>query len=146
MASVTDIYEDMYNSLWVATSNSGVFRYNTVNDRWEHFEHIREDTTTITSNSVITLFEDMKGTMWFGTNGGGLCSFSKDTETFIDFDPENTLLPNKVIFSIEQDRTGDFWISCNAGLCRINPVSQKNFHLFTVMMVCKVISLPHSLH
>ena len=132
MASVTDIYEDMYNSLWVATSNSGVFRYNTVNDRWEHFEHIREDTTTITSNSVITLFEDMKGTMWFGTNGGGLCSFSKDTETFIDFDPENTLLPNKVIFSIEQDRTGDFWISCNAGLCRINPVSQKNFHLFTV--------------
>lgn len=132
MASVTDIYEDMYNNLWVATSNSGVFRYNTVNDRWEHFEHIREDTTTITSNSVITLFEDMKGTMWFGTNGGGLCSFSKDTETFIDFDPENTLLPNKVIFSIEQDRTGDFWISCNAGLCRINPVSQKNFHLFTV--------------
>ena len=52
MASVTDIYEDMYNSLWVATSNSGVFRYNTVNDRWEHFEHIREDTTTITLSLI----------------------------------------------------------------------------------------------
>lgn len=127
MASVTDIYEDMYNSLWVATSNSGVFRYNTVNDRWEHFEHIREDTTTITSNSVITLFEDMKGTMWFGTNGGGLCSFSKDTETFIDFDPENTLLPNKVIFSIEQDRTGDFGFPVMPDYAALIPCLKRTF-------------------
>ena len=65
MASVTDIYEDMYNNLWIATSNRGVFCYNTVGEEWKHFEHIREDLTTITSNSVITLFEDRKGTMWF---------------------------------------------------------------------------------
>lgn len=132
MASVTDIYEDMYNNLWIATSNSGVFRYNTLNENWKHFEHVREDSTTITSNSVITLFEDLKGTMWFGTNGGGLCSFCKDTETFINFDPKNTLLPDKVIYSIEQDQSGDFWISCNSGLYRINPISKGNFHLFTV--------------
>lgn len=132
MASVTDIYEDIHNNLWIATSNSGVFCYNTVNEYWKHFEHVREDLTTLTSNSVITLFEDRKGTMWFGTNGGGLCSFSEDTGTFVDFDPENTLLPDKVIYSIEQDQGGDFWISCNSGLYRINPISKENFHLFTV--------------
>lgn len=75
MVSVVDIYEDMYNHLWIATSNSGVFSYNTMNAHWKHYQHEREDSTTITSNSVITLFEDTKGTMWFGTNGGGLCSF-----------------------------------------------------------------------
>ena len=47
----------------------------------------REDSTTITSNSVITLFEDAKGTMWFGTNGGGLCSFDAKEKRFIEFDP-----------------------------------------------------------
>lgn len=132
MVSVVDIYEDMYNTLWIATSNSGVFSYNTLNAHWKHYQHEREDSTTITSNSVISLFEDSKGTMWFGTNGGGLCSFEPKTETFITFDPDNTLLPNKVIYSIEQDQTGEFWISSNAGIFKINPITKGNFRQFTI--------------
>lgn len=132
MVSVVDIYEDMYNNLWIATSNSGVFSYNTINAHWKHYQHEREDSTTITSNSVITLFEDIKGTMWLGTNGGGLCSFDSKTKTFTDFDPDNTLLPNKVIYSIEQDHTGDFWISTNAGILKINPVTKEHFRQFTI--------------
>lgn len=34
--------------------------------------------------------------------------FSKETETFVDFDPENVWLPDKVIYSIEQDQAGNF--------------------------------------
>lgn len=132
MASVVDFHEDMYNNLWIATSNSGVFTYNTDNFHWKHYQHEREDSTTITSNSVISLFEDVKGTMWFGTNGGGLCSFDSKTSTFIEFDPHNDLLPNKVIYSIEQDQTGDFWISSNAGLFKINPVTKNHFRQFTI--------------
>ena len=70
--------------------------------------------------------------MWVGTNGGGLCSFDPKTETFIDFDPDNTILPNRVIYSIEQDKTGDFWISSNAGLITINPITKQHFRQFTV--------------
>ncbi|WP_321333750.1 two-component regulator propeller domain-containing protein [uncultured Bacteroides sp.] len=132
MISVIDILEDKYGYLWIATSSNGVFRYNTNNDHWKHFQHERENRRTITSNSVITLFEDQKGIMWFGTNGGGLCSFDSKTENFIDFDPQNKLLPNKVIYSIEQDRSGNFWISSNAGLIKINPVSKDHFRRFTV--------------
>lgn len=132
MVSVVDILEDMYDNLWIGTSNSGVFRFNTRNGHWKHFQHERNDSTTITNNSVITLFEDLKGTMWVGTNGGGLCSFDPKTETFIDFDPDNTILPNWVIYSIEQDKTGDFWISSNAGLITINPITKQHFRQFTV--------------
>ena len=132
MVSVVDIYEDMYNHLWIATSNSGVFSYNTMNAHWKHYQHEREDSTTITSNSVITLFEDTKGTMWFGTNGGGLCSFDAKEKRFIEFDPHNTLLPNKVIYAIEQDQGGDFWVSSNAGIFKINPVTKDHFRQFTI--------------
>lgn len=132
MVSVVDIYEDMYNHLWIATSNSGVFSYNTMNAHWKHYQHEREDSTTITSNSVITLFEDAKGTMWFGTNGGGLCSFDAKEKRFIEFDPHNTLLPNKVIYAIEQDQGGDFWVSSNAGIFKINPVTKDHFRQFTI--------------
>ena len=132
MVSVVDIYEDMYNHLWIATSNSGVFSYNTMNAHWKHYQHEREDSTTITSNSVITLFEDAKGTMWFGTNGGGLCSFDAKEKRFIEFDPHNTLLPNKVIYAIEQDQGGDFWVSSNAGIFKINPITKDHFRQFTI--------------
>ncbi len=65
MISITDIHEDMYNHLWIATSGSGVFTYNTLNGHYKNYQHEREDSTTITCNSVITLFEDAEGTMWF---------------------------------------------------------------------------------
>ena len=132
MISVDDIHEDMYNNLWIATSNSGVFCFNTNSGRWRHFQHEREDPKTIVSNSVITLFEDVKGIMWFGTNGGGLCSYDAKTESFVDFDPHNILLPNKVIYAIQQDQTGDFWISSNAGIFKINPVTKTQFRQFTI--------------
>lgn len=132
MISVMNIYEDSYDNLWIATANNGVFRYNTSNGHWKHFEHVRGEPTTITSNSVISIFKDVRGTMWFGTNGGGLCSFSREKQAFTDFDPQNTILPNKVIYSIEQDQSGDFWVSSNAGLIRINPIAKEHSRLFTM--------------
>lgn len=71
MISVVDILEDSSDHLWIATSNSGVFRYNLRDDHWKHYQHESSDSTTITSNSLITLFEDKDKTMWFGTNGEG---------------------------------------------------------------------------
>lgn len=70
--------------------------------------------------------------MWFGTNGGGLCSFDAKEKRFIEFDPHNTLLPNKVIYAIEQDQEGDFWVSSNAGIFKINPVTKERFRQFTI--------------
>lgn len=132
MVSVVDMHEDMYGYLWIATSNSGVFRTNLNSGEWKHFYHIADDNSTIISNSIITLFEDSRGVMWFGTDGRGLCSYNRDSESFIDFDPNNSLIPNKVIYAIEEDTSGDFWISNNAGLIRINPIDRRNPRKFTV--------------
>lgn len=132
MISVVSILEDKHDYLWIATSNSGAFRYQPKTGIWKHFEHKRNDSTTITNNYVITLFEDSKGTMWFGTNGGGLCSFNSSKGIFINFDPNNVILPSKVIYSIEEDNTGNLWISSNMGLIKINPTNKESFRRFTL--------------
>jgi len=77
--------------------------------------------------------------MWFEINGGGLCSFNFKSETFTDFDPQNKILPNKVIYSMQQDKLSNFWISSNAGLFKINPLDKRNLRLFTVTMDYKAI-------
>jgi signal transduction histidine kinase/ligand-binding sensor domain-containing protein/DNA-binding response OmpR family regulator len=133
MVTVLDILEDSKGYLWIATLNSGVFRYNLSNKHWIHFVHKQEDPHSFNSNTVISLFEDSKGKMWFGMDGGGLCYYEKDgdADIFVDFDPDNILLPNKVIYSIEEDNMGNFWISTNSGLLRIDPDSTDNRKLFT---------------
>lgn len=131
MTSVLDICEDKAGYLWIATNSSGVFRYNSDSREWKHYSHEEENLNSITSNSIITIFEDSNGKIWFGTNGGGLCYYNKEDESFTDFDPLNIILPNKVIYSIEEDNVGNFWVSSNAGLLRINPNTKDNKKVFT---------------
>jgi len=134
MAHIFNMLEDSRGYLWVATYNAGVFRLNPKTKKWNHYTHNPNDPNdpkSVSGNSVISLFEDMRHNMWFGTEDGGLCSFNYKSETFTVFDSENKLLPNPVIYAIEQDEFGNFWIACNAGLVRINPYTKKNRMLFT---------------
>lgn len=131
MISVVDILEDSGGNLWIATSNSGVFRCELRNKHWSFYAHNSEDTTSINSNSIISLFEDHNGTVWFGTNGNGLCSWDAENRRFIDFDMPDAVLPNGIIYSIEEDSSGYFWIATNAGLLRINPDRKSDRKLFT---------------
>ncbi|MDU1891524.1 MAG: two-component regulator propeller domain-containing protein [Dysgonomonas sp.] len=131
MISVFDIIEDGQGYLWFATDNSGVFRFDSETNIWKHFSHEKDTPYSINSNSIITLFRDSEDKIWFGTNGGGLCYFNPDGESFSDFDPQNRILPNKVIYSIEEDNLGNFWISTNAGLLRVNPIDNTKRKLFT---------------
>ncbi|MEL7585644.1 MAG: two-component regulator propeller domain-containing protein [Prolixibacteraceae bacterium] len=132
MTSVFDILEDRSGFLWIATNNAGAFRFNPKDGQWKHFVREENQPGSLTSNAIITLYEDLNGTIWLGTDGGGLCSFDEKTETFTDFDPQNQILSSKVIYAIEEDILGNFWISGNAGLLRVDPANTLNRKLFTL--------------
>lgn len=117
---IFDILEDRLGLIWFATYNAGVFCFNPVSNGWRHFMHNADDERSLCGNSVITLFEDHENTIWLGTEGNGLCSYDRDTDAFIPFDPEEKLLPNQVIKAIEQDNSGNLWIATNAGLVQVS--------------------------
>lgn len=131
MVHIFDIHEDSRKRLWIATYNAGVFLRDPQTQKWTQFSHNVNDPNSIQSNRIISLFEDKNHTMWFGTEGNGLCYRDEKLNRFVDFDPENNLLPNSVIYAIEQDEFDNFWISGNAGLLRINPYTKKNRLVFT---------------
>jgi len=131
MTSVFDILEDQSGYLWIATDNDGAFRLNPKTNQWKHYVREEDHPGSITSNSIITLHEDLNGRVWLGTNGGGLCYFNENSGSFIDFDPQNQILSSKVIYAIEEDILGNFWISGNAGLLRVDPSDKTNLKLFT---------------
>lgn len=129
-AHIYDILEDSKGILWVATYNAGVFRYTPGTDKWNNYTHTA-DTFSLSTNSVVTLFEDSRQTVWAGTEGGGLCSFDNAKQTFIPFKADNPLLANAVIYTIEEDNSGNLWIACNSGLIRLNPYKEEEIRLFT---------------
>ena len=129
MTPVTDIYEDSNRNLWIATSNLGAFCYYP-NGQWKHYGQ-RSNSSIIPDNTITTLFEDSKGVMWLGTNGNGLCYFSPEQKRFVNNCPENTQLQNVTIYSIEEDRNGNFWISTDKGLYKIDRKTN-NARLFTI--------------
>lgn len=122
---IYDILEDSRNNLWIATYNTGLFRYHYPDKSWTHYNYNPDQKGSVTSNSIITIFEDSRQNIWFGTEGAGLCTFDYDTETFASFDPENQVLPNPVVYAIEEDKAGNLWIAGNAGLLSINPQTRK---------------------
>lgn len=130
MTPVSKIYEDSGLNLWIATSSLGVFCHHYKDRQWRHYEQ-RGSSYIIPDNTITTLFEDSNGVIWLGTNGNGLCCYSAESGEFISSCPENAGLQNATIYSIEEDRSGCFWISTDGGLYRIDR-KDGNVHLFTV--------------
>jgi len=129
MTPVTDIYEDSSRNLWIATSNLGAFCYHP-NEQWKHYEK-GGNSSTMSDNTITTLFEDSKGVMWLGTNGNGLCHFSPEQKCVVNTCPGNRQLQNATIYSIEEDRNCNFWISTDKGLYKIDRETN-DARLFTI--------------
>lgn len=130
MTEVSDLHEDTYGYLWVATSNSGVFRCHITSGEWKHFQ-ASSDGKGLPINSVISLLEGRDGKMWFATDGGGLCYYDRKTDSFAQLGIEGkSPIPN-VIHAIQEDNQGDLWLSSYWGLMRIN-TSTLQISVYTV--------------
>lgn len=136
MTAVTDILEDSHQHLWIATSNSGVFKMTNLNAEstvWSHYKKTYQDTNSIISNSITSLFEDKDAQMWFGTNESGICRFSEATGHFsVPLPGSQTSLTGNMACAVKQDRYGDLWISSNNGIFQIPSDNRKNIRQFTM--------------
>jgi ligand-binding sensor domain-containing protein len=67
LARVWSVNEDNAGNIWIATCDSGVWRY----DGKTFTNYTAKD--GLTSNAVNTIYKDKSGQLWFGTDGAGVC-------------------------------------------------------------------------
>lgn len=118
-ANVSEIIEDRIGNIWIATRNTGVFRYTPGQNAWRKYGYNASRPESLRSNHIETMFEDLSGRIWFGTENG-LCYYSYETNSFARFDPEGFGSKSQMIAGIEQDREGRLWVSGNTGICCID--------------------------
>ncbi|MCA1636850.1 MAG: histidine kinase [Acidobacteria bacterium] len=71
----------------------------------------------LAGNFVRSIYEDAEGLLWFGTYDSGLSLFRNGA--FTNFNVNNGLFSDGV-FAILPDARGNFWMSSNQGIYRVN--------------------------
>jgi len=115
--SVNDICQDFYGNIWVATAGWGVFRKDGTSGKW---------TRTGTRSQYITcILEDSRHDIWFGTEDYGVLHYNHASSRFEEPFSVDTGLPDKMVYMLLEDASGNIWGSTNHGLFRLSPSDSK---------------------
>jgi ligand-binding sensor domain-containing protein/signal transduction histidine kinase/DNA-binding response OmpR family regulator len=117
---VQDIFEDTNGKIWVATFTKGLYQYDPVTDKWRVFLYDPSNRKNTLYSKITSVFEDSQKQLWVATEGGGFYLFSRRNEEFTPINSSKGL-PNDMVYQIQEDDTGNLWLSTNAGLVRYNP-------------------------
>ena len=129
--SVYVIKEDLFGELWIGTLGGGLSNFNRETGKFKNYRNNPNDSLSISNNSVISIHEDQFGFFWVGTFGGGLNKLDRKTGKFINYSARNGL-PEDMIYSIEEDKSGNLWMSTNAGLVKFN-TKLKTFRNYDIL-------------
>ena len=94
---VNAIYEDHAHSVWIGTSSSGLFRFDSQGIKSVETSH----------PIIINILEDTEGNLWVGTRGGGLNRLSPQAVQLIG--PASGL-PFAAVQSACEDAAGRIWV------------------------------------
>jgi signal transduction histidine kinase/ligand-binding sensor domain-containing protein/DNA-binding response OmpR family regulator len=120
---IYDIQEDSKGFIWVATLGNGVYKYDPVGDKINHYTHNINDSASLSSNSVSGITETSFGDIWFATDRGGICLYNNQSDNFTSFSIADGL-PDDVTHKIVEDKNHILWFGTNKGLVSFNPQSK----------------------
>lgn len=122
--NIRSITEDKEGTIWVGSSDMGVFYYNPHTGKKGSYQNDEKDSTTITSNSVNNVLVDEQQNIWIATEGKGVCKLDRNKQTITHY---STLdgLPSDYIFRILQDNSEKMWITTSRGLVCMDPVTEE---------------------
>jgi signal transduction histidine kinase/CheY-like chemotaxis protein/ligand-binding sensor domain-containing protein len=110
--SVRIIFRDKDNGIWIARSEKGKGLIY-IKDRKLIKEYTQQD--GFAGGLTRTIYQDSKGIVWIGTSHDGIAQF-KDGKLLSS--AGETILPNKYVTSIIEDKNGAIWIATKGGLSR----------------------------
>jgi diguanylate cyclase (GGDEF)-like protein len=127
---ITCVYTDPEKRLWLGCFTGGLVRVDDASGsrgmqpRFTHFRHDPNDTTSLSSDFVVSIFEDKAGRIWVGTIDGGLDRFDPRTKKFFhvpgNSDADSSHLRSGVMY-LAEDGFGMLWLGTVEGLARFNP-------------------------
>lgn len=110
--------DDKYDTVWIGTADSGVFKLNTKTKEVKQYKNDPNDEWSLPSNQIGEVLRDKNDNLWIGTDGG-LAYYDEEEEHFHIYRnkiyDKNSLVYDN-IKSIIQDKEGIIWIGTYSGV------------------------------
>lgn len=111
---VPTFHIDTSGIIWAATYGGGLDKFDPEKNRFSHFRHDVQDSSSLANDTVFGILRDHLGILWVGTYGG-LDRFNETTGKFTHFrnipgDPSS--LSFNRIWMMYEDREGILWLGC----------------------------------
>ncbi|MEO5935254.1 MAG: two-component regulator propeller domain-containing protein, partial [Duganella sp.] len=124
--SITTLYEDVENQMWIGTQADGLFRWLPAENRLTQYRHQFSDSHSVADNQISSLFRDRVGTFWVGTWNDGVSRVDMGSGGFARIvrqsDMLNSVSDNKVR-AIVSDGGTRLWLGSSGGLNLYDPVT-----------------------
>jgi len=117
---IYSIAEGEPNILWIGTRGGGLYRLNTISEKFEAFRSNSNDLNSLMNNDVLSLYKSNNENLWVGTSGGlDRLKLTTFPYQFTHYTEQNGL-PNNTIHAIQADKNNNIWLSTNNGLAKLN--------------------------
>ncbi len=118
--TVKCLIQDREGFIWFGTAR-GLVKYDGYTTKVYKYSAV--DTTSLSSDHILSIYEDRAGALWIGTLSKGLNRFNKSTGKFTRHlrNPDNPAsLSHNQVHSILEDSWGFLWVGTTNGLNRLN--------------------------
>lgn len=119
-------YDKLDNCLWMGTISHGLYKMNFTKDgnfvSLEIFNQSMQGNYHIANNTIWCFYQDSNNNIWIGTDAGLFLKLhNQDNFTQI----ETHGVKDRKIMGIEEDASGNFWLSNSRGLIFFNPIKNE---------------------
>ena len=108
--NVPDVMLDRKGLVWFVINGDGLLRFDPRDNSSKHYRHDEKDSTSLTSDHIVTAFEDSHGVIWAGDYAGGVNRLDRATETFRHY------LKGVPCYYLYEHSGGSLYLATNAGL------------------------------
>ena len=123
--SITSIYKDAKGEMWVGTQN-GLNILSASGKHLQEFRFSKSDSTSLSSNHILSINEGPDLSVYIGTYGFGLNRYSRRNKNFERIGKQEGL-EGKIVRGILVDKYKNIWLSTNLGLSRLKDSIIRNF-------------------
>lgn len=123
---VKALLKDVEGRVWLGTSQ-GLNYFDSSKGEFEPYPFYKDGKNSLNNINIFCLFENDNGDIWVGTEGDGINIINFENSSVRNIGLKEGL-PDNNINAIEKDNQGNFWISTNKGLSKLN---ENNSQLIT---------------
>ncbi|MCK9481363.1 MAG: histidine kinase [Bacteroidia bacterium] len=111
------------NLVWIASFGQGLFEFDIENKVFVSVYSTGKKGFSNMNNNVMSIKKMGADTLLLGTFGGGINIFDLKRNVVTSFS-EVDGLPNDAVYGLLVDKNGNWWVSSNKGIAKINPVKR----------------------